>query len=235
MSDRLPIAETFRSIQGEGKLTGVPSFFVRTSGCNLRCRWCDTPYSSWNPESESRSIDSLVREAVASELGHVVLTGGEPLIFDGTIELCAQLRARGLHVTIETAGTVAPEILCDLMSISPKLSNSTPAADPRDPEGTWARRHDRTRIDLESLHRLIERGVDRQLKFVVCDHGDLEEIDALLAQLPALSAQDVMLMPEGITPPDRAVKAWVAEVCLARGWRYCQRLHIELFGNARGT
>lgn len=235
MSDRLPIAETFCSIQGEGKLTGVPSFFVRISGCNLRCRWCDTPYASWSPESESQSIEALVRKALASGLGHVVLTGGEPLLFDAVVPLCDQLRVHGLHVTIETAGTVAPDIRCDLMSISPKLSNSTPINDPRDPGGGWAKRHERTRINLGSLRRLIDCGLDRQLKFVVCDPGDLDEIDALLAQLPPACARDVMLMPEGVTPPERAMKAWVAEVCMARGWRYCPRLHIELFGNARGT
>lgn len=235
MSDVLPISETFCSIQGEGKLTGVPSLFVRVSGCNLRCRWCDTPYASWKPESLTRTVVSLVDEAAASGLGHVVLTGGEPLIFDGAVALCAALRARGVHVTIETAGTVAPDVRCDLMSISPKLSNSTPIDDPRDPDGTWARRHEQTRLNFEALRALLERGEDRQLKFVVCRPEDVREIDALLAQLPSARAQDVMLMPEGVRSPDRAHTAWVVQTCMERGWRYCQRLHIELFGNTRGT
>ncbi|MFG0252257.1 MAG: radical SAM protein, partial [Phycisphaerales bacterium JB038] len=72
----LPIAETFASIQGEGKLTGVPSWFIRVAGCNLRCTWCDTPYTSWSPQGASRSVDELVEEALNSGLKHAVLTGG---------------------------------------------------------------------------------------------------------------------------------------------------------------
>lgn len=235
MSDLLPISETFRSIQGEGKLTGVPSLFVRVSGCNLRCRWCDTPYASWKPESRSRTVGSLVDEAVDSGLGHVVLTGGEPLIFDGAVALCAEWRARGLHVTIETAGTIAADVRCDLMSISPKLSNSTPIDDPRDRDGSWARRHEQTRLNLDALRELLGRGEDRQLKFVVCTPEDVREIDGLLSHLPEARAQDVMLMPEGVQSPGRERTGWVVQTCMERGWRYCQRLHIELFGNSRGT
>lgn len=234
MSDMLPVSETFRSIQGEGKLTGVPSFFVRLSGCNLRCRWCDTPYASWKPEAEQRSIGSLIDESVASGVGHVVLTGGEPLIFEGASALCAGLRARGLHVTIETAGTVAPEVRCDLMSISPKLSNSTPWDDARDPEGTWARRHEERRLNVEAIERLMGLGEDRQLKFVVCGAGDVAEIDALVGQVK-VRPEDVMLMPEGVKAPGREQTDWVVQACVERGWRYCQRLHIVLFGNTRGT
>ncbi|MEZ6317299.1 MAG: 7-carboxy-7-deazaguanine synthase QueE [Phycisphaerales bacterium] len=136
MTDALPIAETFVSIQGEGKLTGVPSWFCRASGCNLRCRWCDTPYASWNPEGTKRPIDDLVREARASGVTHAVLTGGEPMIFDTLAPFTRALRAAGLHVTIETAGTVwIDDLACDLISISPKLANSTPTDDPRDPTG----------------------------------------------------------------------------------------------------
>ncbi|MCL4221063.1 MAG: 7-carboxy-7-deazaguanine synthase QueE [Phycisphaerales bacterium] len=235
MSDLLPVAETFRSIQGEGKLTGVPSFFVRLSGCNLRCRWCDTPYASWKPEPGQRSINSLIDEAVAGGAGHVVLTGGEPLIFEGAGALCAGLRARGLHVTIETAGTVSPEVRCDLMSISPKLGNSTPWNDPRDPDGAWARRHEERRLNIGAIQRLMAQGEDRQLKFVVCGPGDLDEIDALVGRLKGMRAEDVMLMPEGVRPPGRGQTDWVVQACLERGWRYCQRLHIVLFGNTRGT
>ncbi|KAA0217542.1 MAG: 7-carboxy-7-deazaguanine synthase QueE [Leptolyngbya sp. PLA3] len=231
----MPISETFRSIQGEGKLTGVPSFFVRLSGCNLRCRWCDTPYASWKPEAGQRSIDSLIDEAASSGVGHVVLTGGEPLIFEGAGALCAGLRARGLHVTIETAGTRAPEVRCDLMSISPKLGNSTPWQDPRDPDGSWARRHEERRLNISAIERLLTLGEDRQLKFVVCGPTDLEEIDAMVARLQGVQAEDVMLMPEGVRVPGREQTDWVVRACMERGWRYGQRLHIALFGNTRGT
>ncbi|MBL8761462.1 MAG: 7-carboxy-7-deazaguanine synthase QueE, partial [Phycisphaerae bacterium] len=113
--ESLPISETFTSVQGEGMLAGMPSFFVRVSGCNLRCAWCDTPYASWKPEQTTRSIESLLNEATASGVSHAVLTGGEPMMFDGIVALAAGLRSRGFHITIETAGTIDREVACDLM------------------------------------------------------------------------------------------------------------------------
>src|SRR5580658_7281788 len=100
----MKIAEIFYSLQGEGILVGVPSVFIRTSGCNLRCTWCDTPYTSWNPEGAERSIDEIVHQARGFAAKHVVITGGEPMIAPGMVELAKDLRAAGLHITIETAG-----------------------------------------------------------------------------------------------------------------------------------
>src|SRR5690606_37742531 len=103
-ADRIRIAETFTSLQGEGRLTGTRSFFIRTSGCNLRCWFCDTPYASWQPEGEMQSVDALVTAAIESGCQHIVLTGGEPLLPEASAELVRCLRAAALHVTIETAG-----------------------------------------------------------------------------------------------------------------------------------
>jgi 7-carboxy-7-deazaguanine synthase len=235
----IPISETFVSIQGEGKLTGVPSFFVRVSGCNLRCAWCDTPYASWEPDGGARTIDSIVEEArgaAARGVRHAVLTGGEPMMFAQLTELSARLGEARMHVTIETAGTVVPPegVTCHLMSISPKLANSTPRADPRDPSGAWAARHESRRTNVPVLQRLIDEHPQRQLKFVVASEHDAAEIDALLARLRNWSPHDVLLMPEGTPPPRGHVDAAV-NLCLARGWRYCHRLHLDLFGNRRGT
>lgn len=230
------VSETFLSLQGEGKLSGVPSFFIRLSGCNLRCTWCDTPYASWSAQGAPVTIESLVRSARESGAGHVVLTGGEPMIFAGLRDLAAAIRSAGLHITIETAGTVFKEIACDLMSISPKLSNSTPRdGDPRDPKGVWRRLHEARRIDMDSLQRLLDAYPTRQMKFVVAEPTDLAEIDALLGGLRGWAREDVLLMPEGVTPPTAERKSWIANECVARGWRYCARLHIELYGNKRGT
>jgi 7-carboxy-7-deazaguanine synthase len=237
MASTLPISETFHSIQGEGKLTGVPSFFIRLSGCNLRCVWCDTPYASWNPDGAAQAIEAIADAAMVAT--HVVVTGGEPLIFERLPVLLHALKRRKLHITIETAGTVfQPELLrglVDLVSISPKLSNSTPRDDPRDPGGKWMRLHEARRISVEALQALIDLPCERQLKFVVAEPGDLAEIDALLARLQRWTAADVLLMPEGITPPSADRKQWIAGACIERGWRFCSRLHIELFGNKRGT
>src|SRR5689334_3094147 len=138
------LSELFYSIQGEGKLTGVPSVFVRTSGCNLRCSWCDTPYTSWKPEGEELSLDEILERVAGYPARHVVVTGGEPMIAPEIVPLTERLRARGLHITIETAGTVVAPVACDLMSISPKLANSTP-------EGPWAAQHERLRIQPRVL------------------------------------------------------------------------------------
>jgi 7-carboxy-7-deazaguanine synthase len=234
------ISETFVSLQGEGILTGVPSWFCRFSGCNLRCAWCDTPFASWAPSGDKRSVEDLLTEARGAGVGHAVLTGGEPMIFPALEPLCRGLRAAGLHITIETAGTVDREVDFDLLSLSPKLANSTPRDDPRDPGGKWAALHEARRIDLGTLQGLLDRsgpgsGRSRQLKFVVAAPDDLPEIEGLLAGLRGVRPEEVLLMPEGTGAPGPERTGFVVEACLKRGWRYCHRLHIELFGNARGT
>ena len=162
------------------------------------------------------------------------------MIFDPIAPLCHSLHERGLHVTIETAGTVHRPVACDLMSISPKLANSTPPEhDLRDPSGAWRQRHESRRLNLDALQRLIDdaRSAGRafQLKFVVTGGEDVAEIDSLLGALENWSNDDVLLMPEGVTPPSQEQCAWIVGVCTRRGWRFCRRLHIDLFGNVRGT
>jgi 7-carboxy-7-deazaguanine synthase len=234
------IAETFYSIQGEGGLAGVPSFFIRTSGCNLRCAWCDTPYASWRPEGTERTVAELVAEAQAWPGRHAVLTGGEPMIAPELPALAAGLRAAGFHITIETAGTVSPppDLACDLASISPKLANSTPTAE-RAGAG-WVARHEATRRRPDAVRAWLAGGYGYQLKFVAAAPADLDEVAAWVDELaeggPAIPAHQVLLMPEGTTPERLRERAdWLAEACKARGWRYAHRLHVELYGNRRGT
>lgn len=228
---KLRIAETFTSIQGEGILAGVPSVFIRVSGCNLRCSWCDTPYASWHPEGEVVGVESLVRDALRPGIRHVVITGGEPMLFEPVVELATGLKHGGAVITIETAGTVFRSLPCDLMSISPKLANSTPD----DPH--WGPIHEGARTNLEVLSALVLT-YPYQLKFVVDPERseDFAEIDRLIARLPALDSDRILLMPEG---RDRAtllkrLQALVP-VCSSRGWRLSPRLHIDLFGDTRGT
>ncbi len=225
----MKIAELFYSLQGEGSLVGVPSVFIRTSGCNLRCRWCDTPYTSWNPEGTDWSLDEILAEVKRHRAKHTVVTGGEPMIAPEIVPLTERLRQLGLHITVETAGTVFHPVACDLMSISPKLSNSTPVHDPR-----WAGRHDRLRRNVETLSQLIA-SYDYQLKFVVESPRDLEEILPLVSELRAERSR-VILMPEGTdasTLRERAV--WLAELSKREGFRFSPRLHIDLYGNRRGV
>ena len=102
----MQISEIFYSIQGEGRLAGVPSVFIRTSGCNLRCVWCDTPYTSWQPEGTVWPIAKILREVARYANRHVVITGGEPLLARQLQELTDKLKQSGAHVTIETAATI---------------------------------------------------------------------------------------------------------------------------------
>jgi 7-carboxy-7-deazaguanine synthase len=223
----LKIAELFYSLQGEGSLVGVPSVFIRTSGCNLRCSWCDTPYTSWKPEGVDLTLHQILDEVKAHRAKHVVVTGGEPMIAHEIIPLTERLRGLGLHITIETAGTVFHPVACDLMSISPKLSNSTP-------EGPWAAQHDRVRIQEATLAELMGR-YDYQLKFVMEKPEDLAEVRSLVAALGAERGR-VILMPEGTDRERlRERSVWLAEVCKDEGFRFSPRLHVDLYGNRRGV
>lgn len=221
------IAELFYSLQGEGSLLGVPSVFVRSTGCNLRCSWCDTPYTSWQPEGDEIPLDDLIARVLAYPARHAVLTGGEPMIQPQLVPLSQALRQAGWHITIETAGTVDAPVECDLMSISPKLANSTPTGD-------WAIRHEATRLNLPVLRTLMAKCA-YQFKFVVAQPSDLIEIRSLIDSL-AVDPAHVILMPEGTSADllrDRA--RWIAPLCLEHGFRFSPRLHVDLWGNQRGV
>ncbi len=222
------IAETFLSLQGEGLLAGVPSFFIRTTGCNLRCRWCDTPNASWLDEGTCREVDSLVSEAGAQKVDHVVITGGEPLLQPGITELTRALRRSGLHITLETAGNVDQDFCCDLLSLSPKTANS-------DPPGRWRERHRSLRGCRETQRTLLRRFTEHQLKFVVRDSDDMPEVLEILEELGSPDPRRVLLMPEGRIPQEVAERAQqVAALCIEHNFRYTPRLHLDLFGGARG-
>jgi 7-carboxy-7-deazaguanine synthase len=225
------ISEIFYSIQGEGMLAGVPSVFLRTSGCNLRCTWCDTPYTSWKPEGDDLPLDTILADVRGRGSTHVVVTGGEPMIQPDIVQLTQRLKDLDLHITIETAGTVYQPVTCDLMSISPKLANSTPT---EREDGRWAAQHDRLRYQPEVLKRLMAE-YPYQLKFVVSDPGDLAEIETILKETDADRSR-VVLMPEGTSSETLSERArWLVEICKREGFRYGPRLHIDIYGNQRGV
>jgi len=234
------ISEIFHSIQGEGILLGVPSVFIRTSGCNLRCRWCDTPYASWNPEGEEMTIDEILQRVRPYDCRHVVLTGGEPMVASGIRNLGAALKAEGMHITVETAATIPPDaegmaMPFDLGSLSPKLANSTPDVEIA---GPWRQRHEETRFQPVVIRRWLEAGAC-QLKFVVSSVEELSEIEELLNEVGTVEGftrDRVLLMPEGTdTASLRERGPILAEMCLEHGFRFAPRIQIELFGNTRGT
>jgi 7-carboxy-7-deazaguanine synthase len=226
------IAELYRSRQGEGALTGVDSVFVRASGCNLRCWFCDTPFASWSPEGEDLSVDDVLLQILALDARHVVLTGGEPMLFAELVPLCAELRRAGRHITIETAGTLDLPVVCDLMSISPKLAGSGPQTSSAD---RWSVRHERGRHRPAVIQSLVGR-YDYQFKFVIDQPADCAAVEEYLCELPQIERSRVWLMPQGITREELAQKEpWLAEYCERNSLNYCPRRQIEWFGYVRAT
>jgi len=226
------IAEIYKSIQGEGRLTGTESVFVRASGCNLRCWFCDTPYASWRPEGDDLAVADIVERVLDFDCRHVVITGGEPMLFAELIPLCSELQSVGRHITVETAGTLYLPVACDLMSISPKLAGSAP---PADEHPAWHRRHERSRWAPGVVRRLLAE-YDCQLKFVVGSRSDCEEAAAYLRQLPAKARDLAMLMPQGQDIESlAAIESWLEPYCQQHGFGFCPRRQIEWFGLARGT
>ena len=240
--DGLPINELFCSLQGEGKLSGIPSVFVRTSGCNLRCWFCDSYHTSWEPTGAWLSIDDIVDEILSYEQAdHVVFTGGEPMIHEESVVLLDELADYGYHTTVETNGTIHRDAAINLASISPKLASSTPTAE-RDPkgDGEWADRHDQRRIDMDALSALVD-SYDSQLKFVVTGRDDMAEIESLIERVREATSttvpdEDVLLMPEGMTREELNEKRNnIAELAMEYGYRYTPRLHVDLWNDAPGT
>jgi 7-carboxy-7-deazaguanine synthase len=230
------IAEIYASLQGEGLLAGTPSTFVRTSGCNLRCTWCDTPFTSWQPEGRGMTVAEMLAAVENLAPRHVVVTGGEPLLFAEVVPLCAALRRGGFHVTIETAGSVLPAggvPACDLMSISPKLASSTP---PAETPGGWAERHAASRRRDDVL-RTLAASAPYQFKFVVETSADIDEAVGWLDDLgPGIDRSRVLLMPQARTPAELASRSdWLAAECDRLGFRLAQRHHLLWFGGRRGT
>jgi 7-carboxy-7-deazaguanine synthase len=235
----LRVTERFVSLQGEGSLVGVASSFVRLTGCNLRCEWCDSPQTSWQPQGDWLAIDAIV-DWCRTGPRHVVVTGGEPLLQKRVRELCAALRGHGHHVTIETSGTVYVEgIEFDLASISPKFEHSIP----RRGDPAAAQRHRDARLNPEVVRRLLSPAV-WQLKPVMRWRDPLESADdvrQLLAFLDAVGVKKcdfsrVYLMPECIHENEiRAAYQALVPLCREFGFSLGQRLHIELWGHTPGT
>jgi 7-carboxy-7-deazaguanine synthase len=228
----LRIAEIYASRQGEGQWTGEPSVFVRVSGCNLRCWFCDTPFASWTPEGQTEPLAEVLARVLSFPEQHVVVTGGEPLIFPATLALCTALRAAGKVVTIETAGTVDTPVSCDLLSLSPKLSSSAP-----DPEQhpAWHRAHQQRRQRADLVRSWIQQH-PYQLKFVIANLTDFQEVLEYLAQIPEARPEHVWLMPEGTDTATLDVRTqWLEPLAQEHRFHFCPRSHIYWFGNRRGT
>lgn len=231
----MQVTEIFYSLQGEGTLAGTPSVFVRLAGCPLRCRWCDTKYAWDFSAGEDLSPDEIACAVEKHRCSFVVLTGGEPLVGpDGSVrpglaDLTGRLKSLGTHITIETAGTLfVPDLACDLMSISPKLSNSTPT------DARSAAVHAHSRLNVAAVRGSIDN-YDYQLKFVVDSAADLAAIQETVDQIGDVDRRKVMLMPQAASRDEMVAKGpMVAELCMRAGFLYSQRLQVMLWNNESG-
>ena len=219
------VNELFYSLQGEGSLAGVPSVFIRLAGCPLRCCWCDTKYAWDETAGREMSCEQVLEALDGHPTRHVVLTGGEPMVHEGVSGLAAAIREKGYHLTIETAGICFIEGLeADLMSISPKLSNSLPENADRPAE----------RLNLGVLRQLIA-AYDYQIKFVVDEPDDLNEISDILEKLDELDLYSIYLMPQATQMDAYMEKShWLAEYCKQTGFSFSPRLQVMLWGSQRG-
>jgi 7-carboxy-7-deazaguanine synthase len=221
------INEIFYSLQGEGSLAGLPSVFIRLAGCPLRCKWCDTKYAWSQSAGTEYTTQKLLAEIKNYPANHIVITGGEPMTHEGLPDFIAELPP-GKHITIETAGIkFLSNLHCDLMSISPKLSNSTPT------EIDLAKEHEKHRFDAKSLQLLIEN-YNYQLKFVVDAVSDIEEVETCVEALHNVERNRIFLMPQAQRRDELIRKSIeLADHCQRLGFSLGQRLQILLWDGER--
>ncbi len=226
----MKITEIFYSLQGEGRLAGMPSVFIRLSGCPLRCKWCDTKYALQDRCGNELSIDEILLEVNTHNCSNVVITGGEPFTKEQLPQLTEALKKEGKYITVETAGIEYIRSLdIDLVSISPKLANSTPA------ENELAALHEKNRLNTAVLRNFLD-SYKCQLKFVVEYPADVEEIKGLINRLGNTKDAEIMLMTQAATTRDYIEKSReIAELCINEGFSFSPRLHIMLWGDKRGV
>ncbi len=207
------INEMFLSIQGEGRTMGLPTVFVRLSGCNLECRWCDTRYA------EEGGSEMSVEEVLAGVNGyrtrHVCLTGGEPLWHDETPELISRLLKEGKHVSLETNGSLSIAGLPDDPQLMISMDYKCPSSGMED------------RMLLDNLRHLRPKD---QLKFVVADKDDLERAEDVLRKYEPDC-------PAILTPVGGLTLAPVVEFVLKRKLevRVLPQLHKLIWGDRHGV
>lgn len=253
-TDNLPINELYTCIQGEGLYSGVPHILIRFVGCKLRCcfkdSFCDTSFNSWKPEKGSVTFEEIVSLFNKNpQINHVLITGGGPTIHGQLlidfIDTLRQAIDRKLVICLETEGSEFVAGDYDLVTISPKLKNSTPVLGKINPytdqqvAQSHINQHEKWRTNYSAMLDFIQHQDSRNrlvnLKFVVSLREDLQEIEQIITLLQ-IDAEDVFLMPEGVTENGLQEKRqMIFELCIENGFRYTDRLHIIAFGDKRLT
>ena len=243
----IPVNEMYTCLQGEGKLMGIPHILIRVTGCRLRCQFsnsfCDTPYSSWKPEKGRFTYDD-VHEFYQkhSHIKHTMITGGGPTLHGEMLqELCKIGKLYDSYITIETEGSEYVNTEADMISLSPKLSNSTPRPGTIMPftgkvvtEGD-KKKHEKWRCNYDAMAMLLDVHPDYQLKPVISSEKDLEEVKKLQQKL-FIPNNKVWLMPEGLERKQlNERRKWLMDICTQQGYNFTDRLHIIAYGDERGV
>ena len=242
-----PIGELYACLQGEGKYTGIPHILIRVSGCKLRCQFkdsfCDTPYASWKPEKGKFTLDDIVEfYENTPQIKYTMITGGGPTAHSTLLKtLCKIGKIYGHIVTIETEGSEFVQTDADFISLSPKLSSSTPIP------GTWMeytnrevtlkdkQQHEKWRCNYHAMKQLISSHSDYQLKPVISSEKDLEEVK-YLQDILDVPNDKVWLMPEGLVEEQlNERRVWLMYICRKEGYNFSDRLHIIAYGDKRGV
>ena len=243
----IPINEIYTCLQGEGKLMGIPHILIRVTGCKLRCQFansfCDTPYSSWSPEKGKFSYGDIHNfYEKHSHIKHTMITGGGPTSHPEMLqELCKIGKQYGHYITIETEGSEYVSTVGDLISLSPKLSNSTPRPGTVMPftgkkvTEKQKEQHEKWRCNYDAMKELLSYHWDYQLKPVISNKSDLIEFQKV-QNILNVPNNKVYLMPEGLNREQLTRRRqWLSDVCLQEGYNFTDRLHIITYGDKRGV
>lgn len=225
----IKVCEIFQSIQGEGILQGIPSVLVRLVGCNLSCDWCDTKEVLNTDNYITLNEQELLECLSKYHCKYIIITGGEPTLFESLEELICLLQKQGYHITVETNGTINTEIHCDLISISPKLSNSIPKSIKSKEQII---QYNQKRINIEAI-RCYMRNNNYQIKFVVRDmQEDFDEIKEILDELGEYDEERILIMPQASSIEQlNEVQAEIVRLCILNNMRYANRLQLQVWRN----
>ncbi len=212
-AERLRITEIFLSLQGEADTVGLPTVFVRLTGCPLRCRYCDTEYAFYG--GGWRSITGVIDEVLANGVRHVCVTGGEPLSQPNVHALLTRLADRGLRVSLETSGAI------DARSVDARVVRVLDVKTPG--SGEQARNF---------LPNLDDLRLQDQIKFVVTSRADYEWARSFIAERALESRAQLLLSPSHGEVEPRALAEWILEDRLPV--RFQVQLHKILWGQEPG-